>query len=168
MHETPEEVAALQTLLDESYARSGEHFRSITTPERRPTAKQLVKYLTGVKHIALATVTRDGEPRVGPVDGWFLHGHFYFGSSTESVRAKHIKRRPAVSFTHVAGDDIAVTMHGKAVEIPRGSEEFKQIERYSVEVYGQNIWDVHTDAVLWRMDPTGAYAFASDPASLPE
>src|SRR2546430_1841235 len=126
MHETLEEIAALQTLLDESYSRAGEHFRSITTPERRPNAKQLVNYLTGVKHIALATVNKAGEPLVGPVDGWFLHGHFYFGSSMESVRAKHIKRQPAVSITHVAGDDIAVTMHGKAVEIPRGSDEFKQ------------------------------------------
>lgn len=168
MHETPGEIAALQTLLDESYDRAGEHFRAITTPDKRPTAKQLVKYLTGVKHIALATVNKAGEPLVGPVDGWFLHGHFYFGSSTESVRAKHIKRQPAVSITHVAGDDIAVTMHGKAVEIPRGSEEFKQIEAYSVEVYGVNIWDMHADGVLWRMDPARAFAFASHPENYPE
>jgi len=59
-------------------------------------------------------------------------------------------------------------MHGKAVEIPRGSEEFKQIEQVSIEVYGQNIWDIHADAVLWRMDPTGAFAYAPNAASLPE
>lgn len=168
MYDTPEEIAALQTALDESYARAGEHYLAITTAERRPTAKQLVAYLQGTKHIALATVTKAGEPRVGPVDGWFVHGHFYFGSSKQSVRARHIRRQPAVSISHFAGDDIAITMHGKAVEIPRGTEEFKVLEQVSVEVYGTNIWDIHTDGVLWRMDPTTVLAYAQHPENFPE
>jgi len=34
MHETPEDIAALQDLLDRSYESAGGHMRRITTPER--------------------------------------------------------------------------------------------------------------------------------------
>jgi len=36
--------------------------------------------------LALATVTADGRPIVGPVDGVFLHGAFHFGSAPDSAR----------------------------------------------------------------------------------
>ena len=42
--------------------------------------------------LALATVTSDGHPLVGPVDGIFYRGAFYFGSSPESLRSRHIRR----------------------------------------------------------------------------
>ena len=38
MHETPADVAALQELLDRSYAGAGEHLLRIHTPDRRLTS----------------------------------------------------------------------------------------------------------------------------------
>jgi hypothetical protein len=38
MHETSQDLARLQRLLDESYEKAGEHLRSIITPERRLNA----------------------------------------------------------------------------------------------------------------------------------
>ena len=72
MHETAEDVAWLQDLLDRSYERAGDHLRSITTPPRRIPAGELGPLLTGVQIIDLATVTARGEPRAGPVDGLFF------------------------------------------------------------------------------------------------
>ncbi len=114
MHETPEEIATLQSLLDSSMADAGPHLRDIITDERRLSAVELTERLTGMRLLVLATVTADGRPLAGPVDGYFLHGTFWFSSGLQSVRLRHLARRPACSATHVPGEELAVTVHGKA------------------------------------------------------
>jgi uncharacterized pyridoxamine 5'-phosphate oxidase family protein len=118
VHETPEDLAALQQLIDRSYAAAGRHLLAIHTPERRLTAEQVAERLTGMSLLALATVTADGRPVVGPVDGIFYRGAFHFGSAPDSVRFRHIRRRPQVSATHLPGEELAVTVHGRATLVP--------------------------------------------------
>ncbi len=114
MLENPEEIARLQELLDRSAAGAGEHLRGIITDERRLSAAQLTERLRGMRLLVVATVTADGRPLAGPVDGYFLHGSFWFGSGRNSVRMRHLAARPAVSATHMPGDELAVTVHGRA------------------------------------------------------
>jgi hypothetical protein len=114
MRETPEDIAALQSLLDESYAGAGEHLRGIHTPERRLDAAGIAERLQGMVLLTLATVTADGRPITGPVDGIFYRGAFHFGSAPHSVRFRHIAQRPQVSATHLPGEELAVTVHGTA------------------------------------------------------
>ena len=59
-------------------------------------ARQLTERLQGMRLLVLATVTADGRPLAGPVDGYFLHGTFWFSSGTDSVRMRHLAARPAV------------------------------------------------------------------------
>src|SRR5437899_12677639 len=117
MHETAEDLAGLQPLLDRSYAGAGAHLLRIHTPERRLTAEDVADRLTGMCLLALATVTADGRPIVGPVDGIFYRGAFHFGSAPDSVRFRHIAARPQVSATHLPGEELAVTVHGRAVRV---------------------------------------------------
>jgi pyridoxamine 5'-phosphate oxidase-like protein len=118
LHETADDLAALQRLIDRSYASAGAHLLRIHTPERRLTAQQVAERLTGMTLLALATVTADGRPIVGPVDGILYRGAFHFGSSPDSMRFRHIRARPQVSATHLPGEELAVTVHGRAVQIP--------------------------------------------------
>src|SRR3954466_16232492 len=115
MHETQADLVALQELLDRSYAAGGAHLLRILTPERRLTAAQVAERLTGMRLLALATVTADGRPIVGPVAGAFPRGAFHFGSAPDSLRFRHIRARPQVSATHLPGEELAVTVHGRAV-----------------------------------------------------
>ena len=126
MHETPEDIETLQRLIDRSYEHAGPHLRRIHTPERRLTATQISERLTGMTLLALATVTNDGRPIVGPVDGIFLRGAFYFGSSPDSIRFKHIAARPYVSATHLPGEQLAVTVHGRATPAQVQEGELRQ------------------------------------------
>ena len=126
MHETAEDLAALQELLDRSYAAARPHLLRIITPERRLTAEQVCERLTGMRLLALATATRDGRPIVGPVDGIFFRGTFHFGSAPDSVRFRHIRERPHVSATHLPGEELAVTVHGRAVPIDVKADPFRQ------------------------------------------
>ena len=104
MLETSEEIDRLQQLLDRSAAGAGQHLRGIITDERRLSAVQVVERLPGMRLLTVATVTADGRPLAGPVDGYFVHGSFYFGSGRNSVRMRHLAARPAVSATHLPGE----------------------------------------------------------------
>jgi nitroimidazol reductase NimA-like FMN-containing flavoprotein (pyridoxamine 5'-phosphate oxidase superfamily) len=109
-----EEIDQLQQLLDRSAAGAGPHLRGIITDERRLSAAQVIERLQGMRLLTVATVTADGRPLAGPVDGYFLHGSFYFSSGRNSVRMRHLAARPAVSATHLPGEELAVTVHGRA------------------------------------------------------
>jgi uncharacterized pyridoxamine 5'-phosphate oxidase family protein len=135
VHETADDLAALQGLLDRSYAAAGAHLRSIITPARRLDAERLASRLDGMRLLALATSTADGRPLVGPVDGIFLRGAFHFGSSPDSVRFRHIRARPHVSATHLPGEEFAVTVHGKAVVVDVRREAGADLRRTLREVY---------------------------------
>jgi hypothetical protein len=114
VQESPDDLAALQRLLDASAAGAGAHLRAIFDEQHRVSAQALVALLTGVNILDVATVTAAGEPRVAPVDGIFYRGRWYFGSSPESARFRHLRRRPAVSACHTRGEELAVIVHGQA------------------------------------------------------
>lgn len=135
MHETAADLAALQALLDESYAAAGAHMRSIFTDVTRMTAEEVTTELPGVQVLNLATVTAHGAPRVAPVDGLFYRGRFHLGSSRDSVRFRHIRARPQVSAAHTRGEDLTIIVHGRAVEIDVASPEQAGFRSYLLEVY---------------------------------
>ncbi|HKG38907.1 MAG TPA: pyridoxamine 5'-phosphate oxidase family protein [Conexibacter sp.] len=135
MHESPADISALQELLDRSYATAGPHLLRIHTPERRLSAEQVVEQLTGMRLLALATVTADGRPLVGPVDGIFYRGSFHFGSAPDSARFRHIGARPNVSATHLPGEELSVTVHGRAVPFDIGDPAEEGFRRVLLEIY---------------------------------
>jgi hypothetical protein len=126
VHETATDISALQELLDRSYANAGAHLRRIHTPDHRLTAEQVVERLTGMCLLTLATVTADGRPLTGPVDGIFYRGAFHFGSAPDSVRFKHIAKRPQVSATHLPAEELGVTVHGTATIVDASQGPFRQ------------------------------------------
>lgn len=135
VHESPAELACLQELLDASYAAAGEHLLGIHTPDRRLDAEQVAHRLQGMCLLALATVTADGRPLVGPVDGIFFRGEFYFGSSLVSVRHRHIQRRPQVSAVHLPGEEWAVTVHGRATLVDLEDERNHGFRQTLLDIY---------------------------------
>ena len=114
VYETPEELARLQELLDLSAAGGGPHLSSIISADRRLTSEQVCQHMQGMCLLVLGTVTADGRPLVGPVDGYLLHGALWFSSGRDSVRMRHLAARPAVSATWLPSEDYQVTVHGRA------------------------------------------------------
>jgi uncharacterized pyridoxamine 5'-phosphate oxidase family protein len=168
VHETAEDLGALQELLDRSYEGAGTHLHRIITPERRLRADQVAERLTGMCLLALATVTSDGRPIVGPVDGIFFRGAFHFGSAPDSVRFKHIAERPQVSATHLPGEELAVTVHGRAALVDVGSEADADFRRTLLEVYvpryGEE-WESFLDRGVQyaRIEPERMFTFQMAP-----
>jgi Pyridoxamine 5'-phosphate oxidase len=114
VRETAKEIEQLQRVLDASALNAGPHLRDVITDDRRLTAADVCDELQGMRLLVLGTATADGRPLVGPVDGYFIHGAFFFSSGKDSVRMRHIAVRPFVSATYLPGEHLAITVHGRA------------------------------------------------------
>ena len=168
MLETPEELARLQDLLDASMAAAGPHLRGIISDERRLTARALSERLRGMRLLVLATVTADGRPLCGPVDGYFLHGMFWCSSGRDAVRMRHLASRPAVSATHLPGEDLAVTVHGRAEVLSLDDPACNELRQAMLDEYlpkqGPSFesWLQEVDALGARIVPERMFTFHLD------
>jgi Pyridoxamine 5'-phosphate oxidase len=166
--ETPEEIDRLQQLLDRSAARGGPHLSGIISDERRLTAAQVCERLQGMRLLVVATVTADGRPLAGPVDGYFIHGEFYFSSGRNSVRMRHLAARPAISASYVPGEKLAITVHGRAdlfdVNDPARGELRQAMLDHYLPLQGQafRAWLDGADAVAARITADKMFTYATN------
>jgi Pyridoxamine 5'-phosphate oxidase len=168
VYETPEELDELQALIDRSFAGAGPHLLGIMKAERRLTARQVVRYLDGIKHISLATVTAKGEPRVAPLDSYFVHGRFIASTGGRSIRLRHLRARPAVSLTHVVGDDVAVVVNGRAEIVERGQPDADELDQIATGIYGSSPFGWGEGVVFIRVVPDVMFTYAFHPEDFPE
>lgn len=163
----------MQATLDRSYEAAGAHLKEVITPERRLSAEQLTERLEGMCLLVLATVTADGRPVNGPVDGFFYRGQWYFGSSDASLRFRHIRRRPEVSATYMPGEELSVTTHGRADEIDVRTHDggaFRgMLHDYYSKRFGEDATAIFDgDGVAYaRIAAERMYTFYLDPAENP-
>jgi hypothetical protein len=166
LRETPEELAALQALLDNSLTSATSHLRSIIDAENTLSAEQLAQTLTGMCTLALSTVTAKGEPRISGVDGHFLHGQWHFGTARTAAKARHLAARPAASVAHLRGENLGVFTHG-TVEIlnPLGGEPasgWPELRAYLQDFYGGDAFDWDNEVVYYRLRPHWMTVYAPD------
>ena len=116
--------------------------------------------------LVVATVTSDGRPLAGPVDGYLLHGSFCFSSGRNSVRMRHLAARPAVSATYLPGEELAVTVHGRAelfeLRDPAAAELRQAMLDWYVPRQGPEFesWLNAVDAVAARIEPAKMFTFS--------
>ncbi|HYO39474.1 MAG TPA: pyridoxamine 5'-phosphate oxidase family protein [Nocardioidaceae bacterium] len=166
MRETDAEVEALQALLDASHARATDHLRSIISDDRVLSAQDLVRLLTGVKVLSVATVTARGEPRISAMDGHFLHGTWSFGTSGSSAKAAHLSARPQVSVAHVDGEQLGVFSHGRAEQLVAGDADLDETVAHWTRHYGRSPLELGPDVRLYRYRPTWMVGYAADREAL--
>lgn len=168
MFETDAELAELQRLFEAHLERANPHMRGIVTPERRLSARQVVRHLTGTKHVAFATVSSRAEPRVSPLDSLFIHGRFTLGTGVQATKLRHLRRNPACSAVHMESDRIAVAVNGSVEWIPRDHPEHDEIHRVWSDTYESDPYTWGDDIVFFRIQPQSMWAYASQPSAYPE
>jgi hypothetical protein len=166
MLETPAELDGLHELLEESAASAGAHLSSVLSPERRLSATQVCEAMQGMCLLVVATVTADGRPLAGPVDGYLLHGELHFSSARTSVRMRHLAVRPAVTATWLPGEHLAVTVHGRAELYDLHDPDRPELRRAMLDWYlprqGADFqrWLDDLDAVAARIVAEKMFTFA--------
>jgi uncharacterized Zn-binding protein involved in type VI secretion len=164
VRETVVELGALQRLIDESHAKSGAHMRGIIHPGKYSlSAGQVVRLLDGMKTIAVAALAPNGDPLVGPMDGWFLHGKFFWSSGGDAVRVRGLRRRPRASVVYFEGERFAITAHGHAELMYAGHPEVTEIDAIFREHYESSAFDWSAHGVYVRLDADRFYTYSRTP-----
>jgi hypothetical protein len=153
MYEEPADIAEMQLLLDRSLTRASEHLQSIIRPDRSVPARDLIERLTGMRTLALSTVSPAGRPRISGVDGHLLRGRWIFTTSGSSVKAADLRRRPAVSAAYLEGDTFGVFTHGEAEFLAAGHPDRGWIEDHLTRHYGASPSTWGPDIVYVRINP---------------
>ncbi|MGH3510064.1 MAG: pyridoxamine 5'-phosphate oxidase family protein [Nocardioidaceae bacterium] len=163
MYESPEELTALQELLDRSHRTATSHLRSIIHGDRVLSARDIVARLTGMKVISVATVTAEREPRISAVDGHFLHGTWSFSTSGTSAKARHLRARPSVSVAHVDNEEFAVFSHGRVEELEEGCFDWDETITHWTNHYGSSPLEWGPDIRLYRYVPHWMVGYTATP-----
>lgn len=159
-------MAALQRLLGRSRAQATGHLRDIIDDRRALSAPDITTLLTGMKVLALATVTARGEPRISAVDGHFLHGTWTWSTSGSSAKARHLQARPAVSVAHIDHEDLAVFAHGQAERLTSSDPRWEETLAHWAAHYGGSPLDWGEDIRLYRLAASWMVGYASDRGKL--
>jgi uncharacterized pyridoxamine 5'-phosphate oxidase family protein len=160
MFESEDEIGELQALFDRTFAQANPHLAKIVKPERRLTARQVVRYLQGTKHVAFATVNERGEPRVAPLDGVFIRGRFTVSTGGRAARLRHLRANRACSAAHMDGDTIGIVVHGHATIIGRDDEGVDEIEPIWRDIYESSPFEWGEGVVFIRIEPSSMWAYA--------
>lgn len=168
MFETDAELAELDALFEAHLAKANPHMLAIVKPDRRLSARQVARYLVDTKHVAIATVTSKGEPRVSPLDSLFIHGRFTLSTGGEATKLKHLRRNPACSAVHMDGDRVAVAVNGTVEWIPREHPDHDQIHGAWSKNYGSDPYSWGEGIVFFRIQPGTMWSYAFHPEEFPE
>jgi hypothetical protein len=167
MFESDAELAELDRLFAAHMAGANAHMQAIVKPQRRLTARQVTRYLQGTKHVAFATVTSKGEPRVSPLDALFVHGRFTLSTGQGATKIRHLRRVPACSAVHMDGDRIAVAVNGSVEWLHRDHPDHDEVHAAWVKQYESDPYS-WGDVVLFRIRPDSMWAYAFHPEEFPE
>ncbi len=164
MYETSEEHEWLEGLIRRSRAGGTAHLRTIIDGDRAADAEAVLSETSGMRVLALSTVTRRGEPRVSAVDGHLLHGQWTFGTDGGAAKARHLEERPSVSAAYIDAERFAVFAHGTAIRIDDGDPWQEVTRRHWTEHYGSDPLTWGDDIRMYRIEPTWMVAYRSVPA----
>lgn len=168
MYETEAEIADLQRMFDAHLASANPHMTGIVTTKRRLSARQVVRYLAGIKHVAFATVTPGVKPRVSPLDTLFIRGRFTLSTGGSAARLRHLRANPACSAVHMDGERIAVVANGTVEWIGRDHPDHDEIHGAWQAAYESDPYDWGDEIVLFRIEPRSMWAYAFHPDEFPE
>ena len=170
MNETPEDLRALQELIDTSLAaQKSSNLKEIFPAQYALTAGDIVALFPETRVVALATVTAKCEPRVVPVDVLFYRGHFYHPADIGSLRAKLWKRNPHVSLTYFDPEDNAVIVHGTVTIIDQQHPEFGAVDQFRRSMGRVSLREWSSTAFYARVDANrifGKFGPAGPPSKL--
>lgn len=120
---TPDQLAALQALLDRSTRTAGAAVaESVAYPERQMTAAEFVEFWRSAPTCAMTTVGPNGAPHTAPVHADVQGTTLRLVIYDNTVRRRDLATNPRVSFT-TWKDGAAAIVYGHAHEVPDSVRE---------------------------------------------
>jgi hypothetical protein len=113
-------------------------------PELAAAAREFLEART---HKTIATLRRDGSPRISGTEATFHDGHLWWGSMANAVKALDLRRDPR--FALHSGSAESADWQGDAKVAGRAEELTGEPRTAAVESLG---WELSADSHLFRAD----------------
>jgi len=100
-------------------------WKDVTTaaPDLAQAARELFE---ANKHLTIATLRKDGSPRISGIECRFIDGDLWFGSMPDAVKARDLQRDPRFALHSGTGD--ASAWNGDA-KVAGRAEEITDLDR---------------------------------------
>ena len=115
----------------------------------------------------MAAPAPNGDPLVAPMDGWFLHGKFFFSSGGDSIRIKGLRKRPRARIAFFEGEKFLINAHGPVVLLFRGHPDVGEIDEMFKDHYGSSAFDWSDEGVYVRLDADRFFTYSRTPKEFP-
>ena len=113
-------------------------------PELAAAAREFLEART---HKTIATLRRDGSPRISGTEATFHDGHLWWGSMANAVKALDLRRDPR--FALHSGSADPTEWHGDAKVAGRAEELTGERRTAALESLG---WELSSDSHVFRAD----------------
>ena len=121
------------------------HDVTTAAPELAGAARELFE---ANKHLTIATLRKDGSPRISGIECRFIEGDLWFGSMPDALKARDLQRDPRFALHSGTGD--ASQWHGDAKVSGRAQEVTEPARR--AEIF----------AAMGQTDPGEAHMFRAE------
>ena len=101
------------------------------------------------------------------MDGWFLHGKFFFSSSGDSIRVKGLRTRPRASIAYFEGERFLINAHGPVELMFKGHPDVSEIDAIFDRHYGSSAFDWSDEGVYVRLDADRFFTYSRTPNEFP-
>lgn len=162
MLDTSDDLIEIDSLLRSSMDAAGSYLRSaFSMPAHCVWADELVSLLDGRLTVALSTVTRRCEPRVSPVDAFFVRGRFHVPSVMQAARTRNLTRNRAASLTCFS-KAWAVICHGESRVMTTDDSLFVTIDEQMLKFGLSSVLD-WGDGVFLEITPRTMFTWKREP-----
>jgi len=118
VNETPDELAALQRIIDRSTASAGSSIkRNFIGGGWAMPAEEFVAFWGDGRMASIATVSAAGTVHAVPLDLRLVHGRFYVPTFPDSLHLQDHRTNPRCAITSWDGPYTAVVVYGTAREV---------------------------------------------------
>lgn len=101
--DNPEVIKVSRPKMPKSYG-----IKESKNPEDYRPWSYLEKRMKEARNYWVATSRPDGRPHVMPVWGIWVEGRFYFGTASDSRKARNLAENPAIAVHLESGDDVII------------------------------------------------------------
>jgi nitroimidazol reductase NimA-like FMN-containing flavoprotein (pyridoxamine 5'-phosphate oxidase superfamily) len=108
--------------------------------------------LAGSRNYWICTTRTDGRPHAAPVWGVWLENALYFGTDSQSTKAKNVAVNPAVA-AHLESGDEVVIIEGQAEPITLTPELVARLDEVYLAKYNMKLSEAGEVAAILRLTP---------------
>ena len=114
--------------------------------------------MAAARNYWICTTRADGRPHTAPVWGAWVDGTLYFGTDSQSVKARNLTRDKRVAM-HLDSGDECIIFEGEVLPAALDGEMMRRVSKVYIDKYKLDPQLDETSSLLFRVKPQKVFAW---------